>query len=76
MCDLICDIVELYLTIEVSVTRVRYKVSLAFLLFILAVFLTITANYYRAQDRCDFLPFHFKVMKLEYCNNGPPIKRV
>ena len=40
----------------------------AFQSFILASFLTITANYYRVQDRCDFFLFHFKGIKLEYCN--------
>ena len=56
-----------------TVARVR-EVLFPFLLIILASFLTITAYYYRAQDRCDFFLFHFKSIKLGYCNKGPPVK--
>ena len=66
MFDLISYIAELYLIIKVPVARVRY-VLFAFLLFIFARFLTITANYYRLQSTCDFFLSQFKSIILEYC---------
>jgi len=47
-------------------------VILFVILIILASFLTITAYYYRVQDRCDRVGV--KGIKLEHCNKGPPVK--